>query len=129
MTSRFSEIPFNRFLNFSLISHSEDRAEVTMPLKESYTQEGGVIHGGLIASLADTAAVYILFPNLPDDRAMTSIEFKINFLSPVLLENGDLRAMATLVKRGRKIAVCEVEVFQQNKLIAKGLFTYLFFQK
>ena len=129
MTSRFSEIPINRFLNFSLISPSNQSTEITMPLKESYTQEGGVIHGGLIASLADTAAVYILFPNLPDDRTMTSIEFKMNFLSPALLEKGDLRAVATLVKRGRKVAVCEVDVFQQNKLIAKGLFTYLFFQK
>ena len=41
---------------------------------------------------------------------MTSIEFKMNFLSPALFENGDLLAKANLVKRGRKVALCDVEV-------------------
>ena len=98
-----------------------------MPLDKTYLQEGGVVHGGIISTLADTAAVYTVHPYLNENQSMTSIEFKMNFLSPVLIENGDLLARARLVKRGRKVALCDVEVFQKEKLVAKGLFSYLLF--
>ena len=86
-----------------------------------------MVHGGIISTLADTAAVYTLHPYLTENQSMTSIEFKMNFLSPVLIENGDLLARARLVKRGRKVALCDVEVLQKEKLVAKGLFSYLLF--
>ena len=121
------EIPANRFFGFSLVSSSDGQAEITIPLKPSYLQEGGVVHSGIISALADTAAVYALYPGLPDDQTMTSIEFKMNFLSPALLNSGNLRALARQVKRGKKVGLCEVDVFQREKLIAKGLFTYLLF--
>ena len=98
-----------------------------MPLDKTYLQEGGVVHGGIISTLADSAAVYTLYPYLTENQSMTSIEFKMNFLSPALVENGDLLARANLIKRGRKIALCDVEIFQNEKLVAKGLFTYLLF--
>ncbi len=98
-----------------------------MPLDKTYLQEGGVVHGGIISTLADTAAVYTVHPYLNENQSMTSIEFKMNFLSPALFENGDLLAKANLVKRGRKVALCDVEVYQKEKLVAKGLFSYLLF--
>ena len=123
----FSKIPANRLFQFTLVSSTKDRAEISMPLDETYLQESGVVHGGVISTLADTAAVYTLYPYLTENQSMTSIEFKMNFLSPALFENGDLLAQANLVKRGRKIALCDVEVFQKEKLVAKGLFSYLLF--
>ncbi len=100
-----------------------------MPLKPSYLQEGEVVHGGIISALADTTAVYAIYPQIPNHQTMTSIEFKVNFLAPASLADGRLRAVASIVKRGKKIVVCEVEVFQKEKLIAKGLFTYLVFKR
>ena len=123
----FSKVPANRLFQFTLISSTKKRAEISMPLAETYLQEGGVVHGGVISSLADTAAVYTLYPYLTENQSMTSIEFKMNFLSPALFENGDLLAQANLVKRGRKVALCDVEVYQKEKLVAKGLFSYLLF--
>ncbi len=123
----FSKVPANRLFKFSLIVSSDQQAEISMPLDKTYLQEGGVVHGGIISTLADTAAVYTLHPYLNENQSMTSIEFKMNFLSPVLIENGDLLARARLVKRGRKVALCDVEVFQKEKLVAKGLFSYLLF--
>ena len=123
----FSKVPANRLFEFSLITSSDKQAEISMPLDKTYLQEGGVVHGGIISTLADTAAVYTLHPYLTENQSMTSIEFKMNFLSPVLIENGDLLARARLVKRGRKVALCDVEVFQKEKLVAKGLFSYLLF--
>ena len=125
----FSKVPANRLFRFSLIASSDKRAEISMPLDKTYLQEGGVVHGGIISTLADTAAVYTLHPYLTENQSMTSIEFKMNFLSPVLIENGDLLAQANLVKRGRKVALCDVEIYQKEKLVAKGLFTYLIFKR
>ena len=127
MKKDFEKIAANKLFKFSLISSSEKQAEISMPLDEIYLQEGGVVHGGIISTLADTAAVYTLHPYLTENQSMTSIEFKMNFLSPALIENGDLIARANLVKRGRKIALCDVEVYQKEKLVAKGFFTYLLF--
>ena len=42
----------------------------SMPPGEQWTQETGVIHGGLVATLADTAAVYALRPGLPSGHIM-----------------------------------------------------------
>ena len=100
-----------------------------MPLKAAYVQEEGIVHGGIISTLADTTAVYAILPALPHDMGMTSIEFKINFLRPVLVDGGDLQATANVVKRGRTIALVDVDVLQQEQLVAKGLFTYLMFDK
>lgn len=120
-------VPANRFFNFSLITQSAGCAELSMPLQPSYLQEGGVVHGGIISALADTCAVYALLPSLPENQSMTSIEFKINFLAPARLEDGDLRAAAQVVKQGKTVGLCDVEVFQKERRVAKGLFTYFFF--
>jgi uncharacterized protein (TIGR00369 family) len=56
---------------------------------------------------------------------MTSIEFKLNFLRPAVAGAGDLHARARIVKQGRQVILCDIEVAQGGELVAKGLFTYL----
>jgi len=116
--------PFNRHLGFQLIERSAERVTMSLAPQEWFLQEGGVIHGGIITSLADTAAVYLIFPDLPADRSMTGIELKVNFLRAARIANGELTATAHAVKVGRQIAVCSVDVHQREELIATGLFTY-----
>jgi uncharacterized protein (TIGR00369 family) len=122
----FSAVPVNLHLGMVLESQTGDRAVVTMVPGEHLTQETGVIHGGILATLADTAAVYALRPGLAASRIMTSIEFKLNFLAPGRSGEGPLVARAHVVRQGRRVGVCDVEVEQAGATIAKGLFTYLF---
>jgi uncharacterized protein (TIGR00369 family) len=121
----FDQTPCNRLLGLQLVRAEPERTEVLLPLRPELLQEEGVVHGGLIAALADTAAVYLLLPALDDQRAATSIEFKLNFLAAARLAGGPLRAVGTLLRRGGTVAVCEAEVFQADLRIAKGTFTYL----
>ncbi|MCK6448139.1 MAG: PaaI family thioesterase [Planctomycetes bacterium] len=86
------------------------------------------VHGGVLAALADTAGVWLVYPELAHGVEMTSIEFKLNFLRPATLDAGELVATAKLVKRGRTIALADVDVTQGGELVAKGLFTYLVFE-
>jgi uncharacterized protein (TIGR00369 family) len=96
-----------------------------MPVKEQFLQENGVVHGGIISAMADTTAVYAIHTQSQSGQNLTSIEFKINFLNPAVPDKGVLRAEASVVKRGQTVSLCDVEVTQDNLLIAKGLFTYL----
>ena len=75
--------------------------------------------------LADTAAVYVLFPDLPPNTRLAGVEFKVSFARPGRAGGGDIEARADLVKNGRTLAVVGVEVFQDESLLAKGLFTYM----
>ena len=122
-------MPIGRSLGFRLIERSPAVATLAMPVRADLLQIEGVVHGGVLATLADSAAVFLLCAHIPDDRKMTSIEFKLNFLRPALLGKGDLVARAALVQRGRKIALCDVDVLQGEAIVAKGLFTYLFFER
>jgi uncharacterized protein (TIGR00369 family) len=79
-----------------------------------------------VSSLADAAAANLFQPYVAEQRLTTSIEFKINFLRPVLANRGTLVARASVVRRGRKVALAEVEVTQADVPVARGLFTYLF---
>jgi len=89
------------------------------------TQEGNIVHGGILTTLADTAAVYAIMPRLPEDKHITSIEFKMNFFRPGRADHGPIIARSRLLKRGRKINVCEADVYQGDSHLAKGTFTYL----
>jgi len=121
-------MPVAKHLGLRFLERTESAAAVALPLRAEFLQVAGVVHGGIIATLADTAAVYLLLGGGRPERAATSIEFKLNFVRPALLEQGELLARAVLVKRGRTIALADVSVEQAGKLVAKGLFTYLFAQ-
>jgi uncharacterized protein (TIGR00369 family) len=122
----FDETPFNRALGFELRRRHDGEAEVAVVMQPWFVQENGVIHGGVISSLADTAAVYALRPEEGSTERMTGVEFKINFLQAATAAAGELVARAKTLRRGRTIGVCEVNVHQGDTLIATGLFTYIF---
>jgi len=125
----FGRVPVNRHFGFSLLSLSRGVAEIAMPLKRFFLQEEGVVHGGVLTTLADTAAVYTVYPFLEDGETMSSIEFKVNFLRPVFIDDGSVTAKAKLVRRGKRVALVEVDVFQARRLTARGMFTYLVYRR
>ncbi len=121
----FARTPVNRFLNLTLVHRSSDRVEVRAPVSAALTQEYGIVQGGLIGAIADTAAVYLIIPEAADRGRVTGVEFKMNFLRPALPDGGDLIAIASPIKIGRRIAVCSVDVMQGDRPVARGTFTYL----
>lgn len=121
----FASTPINGFLGMRLLHRSAGQARLELPLRPEFLQVEGIVHGGIVATLCDTAAVYVLYPELTADRGMTSIEFKLNFLAAVRADGAPLIAEATLLRAGRSVAVCESAAWQGDRLCAKGSFTYL----
>ena len=117
----FDDTPLNRALGFQLRKRSDGEAEVAMAIQPWFFQENGLVHGGVVTSVADTAAVY----SVGGPEGMVGIEFKLNFLKAAAPDGPELVARAKTVRRGRTIAVSEVDVFQRDERIATGLFTFL----
>jgi len=81
----------------------------------------GVIYGGAIAFLADAAIVLAAGSTVPEATAFNTMDIKVHFLRPVLPGDGELLASATVVHRGRTIAVVNCEIKDsQGKLAAQA---------
>ncbi len=125
----FDYTAVNKALGLRLISTETGKAVIEMDASDTYTQEKGVIHGGILSTLADTAAVYSFIPSLPENLLCGSIEFKVNFLAPAMAGKGTLRAEGKVIKKGSRVIVCESTVYQEDKVIATGLFSYLVWER
>jgi uncharacterized protein (TIGR00369 family) len=77
---------------------------------ESVYNPIGVVHGGLVCTLADTVAGCAVHTTLDAGIGYTSIDITVNFLRPVTLESGVLVATGRVVKPGRSIALASAEV-------------------
>lgn len=96
-----------------------------MPWAASLCTANGILHGGAIMALADSAGGACAFLNLPEGASGTStIESKTNFLGAV--RNGTVTATSTLLHRGGTTIVVETTVRDSAaKLVAKVTQTQL----
>jgi uncharacterized protein (TIGR00369 family) len=86
--------------------------EIVLPFSEHILQQHGFIHGGAIASIADSACGYAALTIMPRDAAVLTVEFKINLLAPAKGER--LRAVGRVVRGGKKLVVTLGEVFVEQ---------------
>ena len=94
--------------------------ELIMPYAESYTQQHGFIHAGIIPTALDSACGYAAFSLMPVEAAVLTVEYKINLLAPAKGEDFIFRA--EVVKPGRTLTLCEGRAYGRTagseKLIA-----------
>jgi acyl-CoA thioesterase len=115
--------PYYRLLGMKVIEINEGESRIQMPFKQDLTHPYRIVHGGAIASLADSAVAMALISLVELRDRITTIEFKINFFAPV--NKGELKAHAKIIHKGSKTAVGDVEVKnEEGKLVAKGIATY-----
>ncbi|MCL5960440.1 MAG: PaaI family thioesterase [Chloroflexi bacterium] len=115
--------PFYQLLGMELVELAEGYARFRMPVEDKLLQLYEAVHGGAIASLADSAAALALISLLtPAEKAVT-VEMKINYLAPTLA--GELIAEGRVVHKGGRLSVIDVEVRNNGeRLVAKSLITY-----
>jgi uncharacterized protein (TIGR00369 family) len=77
---------------------------------ESVYNPIGVVHGGLVCTLTDSAIGCAVHTTLDAGVAYTSIDITVNYLRPVTLDSGTLVATGRVVKPGRKVAAATAEV-------------------
>jgi uncharacterized protein (TIGR00369 family) len=114
--------PINHF-GFVLEKAERGRAVFRMPVLDLHKQIHRVVHGGVLAMLADTAGGFAAFLAAPVGARVVTIEMKINFLDAV--EHGEIRADARVLRQGRSTSVVDCEVIDgDRRLVSKALMTF-----
>lgn len=86
-----------------------DEVEATLDWAPELCTAGGVLHGGVLMALADSAGGVCAFLNLPPGAATATIESKTNFFAAV--RKGEVRARSRPLHRGRTTIVVETDLF------------------
>jgi uncharacterized protein (TIGR00369 family) len=121
---KFEANHFPRLLGIELDSIGAGRARLSLEVKQQHLQLAGIMHGGAIATLIDTAVAFAILGASEPDARFTTIEMKVNYLSAV--REGRVIADAKLIRDGRRIVVAECDVIDSTgQLAAKGLLTYM----
>jgi uncharacterized protein (TIGR00369 family) len=123
LARRLRESNAGKLFGFELEAAEEGRAVMRMPVRPRHKQVHGVVHGGILAALADTAGGLATYMAVPPGTRIATVEMKINFLEPV--ERGTITADARVIRRGRNFAVVECDVRDAaGNLAAKALMTF-----
>jgi uncharacterized protein (TIGR00369 family) len=117
--------PFCAALGLRADAVEPDRVRLSMPFAEQLVTVGDVVHGGAISALIDTAATVAAWSGLEslDNARGTTVSLAITFVAAARAQ--DLTAEARIVRRGKSICFCEVDVEDgSGTTVAKGLVTY-----
>jgi len=117
-----SSFPMHMSMRLSAIDL--DRAVIELQTAQCHLQAYGIVHGGVLATLIDTATFWAVYLRIPEDAGLVNIDLKLNYLKPV--ENGLLRAEGRAIRSGNHICYAESDVWNANRdLVAHGTSTLM----
>jgi uncharacterized protein (TIGR00369 family) len=123
LRSRLRETNTTRQFGFEAVRFERGRAVLRMRVGNHHRQVHGVVHGGVLATLADSAGGLATYMALRRGRRTATIELKINYLEGV--QNGTIEADARVIRLGRHIAVVDCEIRDSSgRIVAKALMTF-----
>jgi len=120
---RMRESKATGLFGFDVESVHDGRAIFRLDVRPKHKQIHGVVHGGILAALADTAAAIAAYTVIPRGTELATLELNINYLEPV--PGGRVKADARVLRSGRNFIVTECEIFNETgSLAAKALLTF-----
>ena len=109
--------------NFSRIEALGDRdITLRMPFRKELTRAGGTISGPAMMALADTAAYYLVLAHCGPVANAATANLDIHFLSRPA--PADVVAVATLLRKGKRLVVTRVDMSSGDDLVASSTVTY-----
>ena len=117
-------VPYAHLLGIELDEVGNGTATLGFEVRKKLTQNHGVVHGGAIASLIDSATAFAIISLLAPREKVTTVDLTISYLRP--LTNGRVTAVAKVVRSGRRLFVVSADVLDSDgKLAATALSTYI----
>lgn len=118
--------PLAALMNFSLVELGEGQAVFAVEPAEYHYNPIGVVHGGLAATLLDSAMGCAIHSTLPAGIGYTTLEIKVNFIRAMTADTGRVRCEAKVVHAGSRTATAEGRIIDEaGKLYAHGTTTCL----
>jgi uncharacterized protein (TIGR00369 family) len=102
--------PVMRALDFVGVAFGEGRATFALTPQEFHYNPLGTVHGGVFATLLDSACGCAVHTMLPVGVFYTSLDLSVKFLRPVTVETGPITAAGTVVHLGRRTALAEARI-------------------
>lgn len=118
LIERVKRNPYVNHLKIEFTKVEDGIIEARMPLSDEQRQYSGVIHGGVLASLADTVAGFAAFTLTPPEKDVLTAQLNMNYLRAAW--GKELIAIGTVVKSGRQIHYSECEIFCDGKMVSKA---------
>jgi uncharacterized protein (TIGR00369 family) len=107
----------------------EGRATVYLTPQEFHYNPLGAVHGGVLATLLDTATGCSVHSTLPAGIGYTSVDLNTKFLRPVTVHSGRLRCEGSMLSKGRRTALAEARLTDgDGRLVAHATSTCLLFE-
>ncbi len=122
------EAPVFENMGISLVYLGKGTAGIKASVKKDHTFFSGRLHGGIIATLADTAMGWAVGTLGQADQNTVTVDMMINYFIPVFQGN-ELMAEGYIIYAGNKSVAAEVNLFSNGKLVAKGRGTFFLVHK
>ena len=115
--------PYGDFLGIKILEVADGKARCSLELKDHHLNNGGRVHGGVLTSLADTAAGVAVRSVRPEGKLSATTDLSISFIRPP--QGKTLEAEALIIHAGKRLFRAEVAIFSDEKLVAKTNATFM----
>jgi len=117
-------VPFAKLLGIEVESVEPGHAVLTMNLRDEHMRNDAIAHGGVVATLIDSAMAIAIMALLEENERTVTVDLTIHYLRPVTA--GVAKASARVVRAGRKVVTVSADLFDRDeKLAATAISTYL----
>ena len=117
-------MPFENNLKLEVFERHSDGVTIQFPITREFLNSQGVLHGGIIATIADEAAWHAIQEHFGKPTLCTTTELKVNYLRPVFGEKAVARAY--LVRAGKTLCITRIDLFDDaGELAAIAIVTYM----
>jgi len=122
--------PMGELMGFRLLEVDAGRAVLQMEPGERFYNGIGIVHGGVAATLLDTALGCAINSVMPAGRIFTTLEMKVNYVRPMRRETGTVRCEANVIHVGGRTATAEGRIVDaEGRLYAHGTATCMLFRE
>ena len=115
----FIKQPFDEFLGLEYNKLDDHNLQIILPIQDLFINSAGVIHGGIISSLADIAISNLLPANEEGLQQVVTVDLNVSFLKPAF--GTYLMANAKIEKQGKTLIHTECSIYNdKQELVAKA---------
>ena len=120
--------PFAATLGITLDHAEFGSATFALEPGEEHYNPIGSVHGGVYATLLDSAAGCAVQTVLPAGTGYTSLDLNVKFLRPITVDTGKVRAVGTVLSDGRRTALAQAVLFDsRDRLLAHATSSCMIF--
>ncbi len=112
--------PFSESLGFRILRADEDGAVIEADPRPEHLNGGGIVHGGYLTSLLDSATGWAVHARLPDDVPAPHVQLSVQYIRAAVAGQ-TLVCHGRCISAGRRIASAEAEITQGERVIARAV--------